>query len=58
MAERVPMSVYTWYRFPDLNGENAVTFESYPAYVQGIIRAHGFSGGRTASGDRARIAEN
>ena len=28
------MSAYTWYRFPDLNGENAVTFESYPSYVQ------------------------
>ena len=52
------MSVYTWYRFPDFNGENVVTFESCPAYVQGIIRAHGFSGARTASGNRARIAEN
>ena len=42
LAERVPMSAYTWYSFPDLNGENAVTFESYPEYVQGIIRQHGF----------------
>ena len=42
LTERVPMSAYTWYSFPDLNGENAVTFESYPAYVQGIIRTHGF----------------
>ena len=42
LAERVPMSAYTWYRFPDLNGENAVTFESYPSYVQEIIRTHGF----------------
>ena len=30
LAERVPISAYTWYRFPDLNGKNAVTFESYP----------------------------
>ena len=36
------MSAYTWYSFPDLNGENAVTFESYPTYVQDIIRTHGF----------------
>ena len=42
LAERVPMSAYTWYSFPDINGENAVTFESYPEYVQGIIREHGF----------------
>ena len=42
LAERVPMSAYTWYSFPDLNGENAVTFEGYPEYVQGIIRQHGF----------------
>ena len=42
LTERVPMSAYTWYSFPDLNGENAVTFESYPTYVQDIIRTHGF----------------
>ncbi|MYF93755.1 MAG: hypothetical protein F4184_17360, partial [Gemmatimonadetes bacterium] len=42
LAERVPMSAYTWYSFPDLNGKNAVTFESYPSYVQEIIRTHGF----------------
>ena len=30
LADRVPVSAYTWYSFPDLNGENAVTFESYP----------------------------
>ena len=36
------MSAYTWYSFPDLNGENAVTFESYPSYVQEIIHTHGF----------------
>jgi hypothetical protein len=42
LAERVPMSAYTWYSFPDINGKNAVTFESYPEYLQGIIREHGF----------------
>lgn len=42
LSERVPISAYTWYSFPDLNGENAVTFESYPEYLQAIIREHGF----------------
>ena len=42
LSERVPISAYTWYSFPDLNGENAVTFEIYPEYLQGIIREHGF----------------
>jgi glucarate dehydratase len=40
--DHVPMSAYTWYRFPDINGENEVTFDTYPEHVQELIREHGF----------------
>lgn len=42
LAERIPMSAYNWYRFADLNGNNAVTFDSYPAHVQNLIQEYGF----------------
>jgi len=41
-VERVPMSAYTWYRFPDIKGEHEVTFDTYPEHVLELIRKHGF----------------
>ena len=40
--EHIPVSAYTWYRFPDVNGEHEVTFDTYPQYLREEIRAHGF----------------
>ncbi len=32
--DRVPMAAYTWQRFPDANGNDAVTFESWPEHAK------------------------
>ncbi len=39
---RIPMAAYTWYRFPDIHGNNEVTFDTYPQYMQGLVRDEGF----------------
>ncbi|MBT5873667.1 MAG: mandelate racemase/muconate lactonizing enzyme family protein [Candidatus Latescibacteria bacterium] len=41
-ATHVPMAAYTWYRFPDINDEHEVTFETYPAHLKQLIHDHGF----------------
>ncbi len=38
----IPVASYTWARFPDVNGKNQVTFDTYPQYLQESIREHGF----------------
>jgi len=32
--DRVPMAAYTWQRFPDAQGKNEVTFESWPEHAK------------------------
>ncbi|MEE2659631.1 MAG: mandelate racemase/muconate lactonizing enzyme family protein [Candidatus Latescibacterota bacterium] len=41
-ASHVPTAAYTWARFPDLDGEHAVDFDSYPAHLEKIIAEDGF----------------
>lgn len=41
-ATRIPMAAYTWYRFPDINGENEVTFDTYPDHVKSLMEDESF----------------
>ena len=42
VATKIPMAAYTWYRFPDVNGENEVTFDTYPQHVKSLMEDESF----------------
>ena len=42
VVTKIPIAAYTWYRFPDINGENGVNFDSYPQHVKSLINDEGF----------------
>ena len=39
---RIPMAAYTWHRFPDIHGENEVTFDTYPDHVKSLMEDESF----------------
>ncbi len=42
MVTKIPIAAYTWYRFPDVNGENEVTFDTYPRHVKSLMEDESF----------------
>ena len=42
VVTRIPIAAYTWARFPDLQDNHEVTFESYPQHLQTLVNEEGF----------------
>ncbi|MDD9948397.1 MAG: hypothetical protein OXU48_02560 [candidate division Zixibacteria bacterium] len=42
VVTKIPIAAYTWCRFPDVNGEHKVTFDTYPQHVKSLMEDETF----------------